>query len=225
MHHTSAQTHAFIHTLRERIASVPHIKHTALWVTPPFTSIFAVADAARGARVMVGAQNMHRADEGAFTGEISPLMLKACRAEFVMLGHAERCTLFGESNEALNRKALAAARHGLGVMLYEGEPVSIQQVGAGSVAADLDYVSVAFENIRRVLHELFGAASASMPILYGGSIDATNCARHACLPQAVGMGIGRAACCTVDGFVAVLTNVLAVWMTFHHESAEHAKLS
>ncbi len=242
MHQTPAQTREFIHALRERTASIPHIEQTSLWVTPPFTSIEAAADAARGSCITVGAQNMHWADEGAFTGEISPLMLKACGAQFVLLGHAERRTLFGETDEMLNKKVLAAAKHGLGIMLCVGEPAFIKQVnagdayveqqlkldlagiedprglmvlyeplwsvGVGGTAADPEYVRTAFENIRRVLHELFDTAGDGVPILYGGSVDATNCARYARLPESAGVGVGRAGW-QVDSFVAVLTNALA----------------
>lgn len=257
MHQMPSQTRAFIHALRQRTASVPHIEQASLWVIPPFTSIEAAVDAAHGSRIAIGAQNMHWADEGAYTGEISPLMLKACGAEFVMLGHAERRTLFGETDEALNKKVLAAARHSLGVMLCVGEPASVKEagagedyvaqqlklglrglkdladlqsdlhvlyeplwsVGAGGTAAEPEYVSGAFDAIRRVLGELFGAVGKGVPILYGGSVDATNCAQYARLPQTAGMGVGRAGW-TVDSFVAVLTNALASWMEVTHGGAE-----
>ncbi|BCX04206.1 MAG: triosephosphate isomerase [Candidatus Roseilinea sp.] len=242
MHQTPQQTREFLQMLRERVARVPKIERAGLWVIPPFTSIAVAAEAAHGSGIRIGAQNMHWADEGAFTGEISPLMLKACGAEFVMLGHAERRTLFGESDEMLNKKVLAAARHGLGVMLCVGEPSIIKAAGAGAeyvaqqlklalcglappgdlqvlyeplwsvgeggVAADPDYVSAAFGNIRRVLRELFGPAGERVPILYGGSVDATNCARYARLPNGSGMGVGRAGW-NVDRFVAVLAHALA----------------
>lgn len=242
MHQTPQQTRAFLQALRERVARVPKIERASLWVIPPFTSIAAAAEAAQGSGIRIGAQNMHWADEGAFTGEVSPLMLKACGAEFVMLGHAERRVMFGESDEMLNKKALAAARHGLGVMLCVGEPAFIKAAGAGEdyvaqqlklalrglpapdhlqvlyeplwsvgeggVAADPDYVGAAFDNIRRVLRNIFGLAGEHVPILYGGSVDATNCARYARLANGSGMGVGRAGW-NVDSFVAVLANALA----------------
>lgn len=242
MHQTPQQTREFVHALRERTTHVASVKRATLWVTPPFTSIAAAAEAAQGSGIRIGAQNMHWADEGAFTGEISPLMLKACGAQFVLLGHAERRTLFGETDEALNKKVLAAARHGLGVMLCVGEPIAIKaagsgeeyvaqqlklalrglqaprdlqvlyeplwSVGEGGVAADPDYVGAAFDNIRRVLRGLFGMAGERVPILYGGSVDATNCARYVRLPNAGGMGVGRAGL-NVESFVAVLANALA----------------
>ncbi|MFC1464868.1 MAG: triose-phosphate isomerase family protein [Candidatus Brachytrichaceae bacterium NZ_4S206] len=242
MHQTPQQTRDFVHALRERMVGMPRIERTILWMTPPFTSIAAAVEAAQGSGIRIGAQNMHWADEGAFTGEISPLMLKACGAQFVLLGHAERRTLFGETDEALNKKVLAAARHGLGVMLCVGEPSAIKAAGAGEdyvaqqlklalrglaapdnlqilyeplwsvgeggVAADPVYVGEAFDNIRQVLCKLFGAGGERVPILYGGSVDATNCARYVRLPNGSGMGVGRAGW-NVDSFVAVLANALA----------------
>lgn len=242
MHQTPHQTRAFIHALRERLTAVPNAGQAALWIAPPYTSIEAAAEAAQGSRIMIGAQNMHWADEGAFTGEISPPMLKACGAEFVMLGHAERRTLFGETDYALNKKVLAAARHGLKIMLCVGEPSAVKEagagadyvaqqlkldlrgfeafdhllvlyepiwsVGAGGTPADPTYVSSAFDNIRCVLCHLCGAAGEGVPLLYGGSVDAANCAQYARLAQAAGMGVGRAGW-NVESFIAVLTNALA----------------
>jgi triosephosphate isomerase len=246
MHQTPQQTRDYVREVRARTASVPHVEEASLWIAPPFTSIEAAAREAQGSRITIGAQNMHWADEGAFTGEISPAMLKACGAEFVMLGHAERRTLFGETDETLNRKVLAAARHDLDIMLCVGEPVSVKQisagkayierqlrldlsglpsaaglknkltvlyeplwsVGSGGTAADPEYVSAAFDNIRRVLCDMFGAAGQSAPIVYGGSVDTANCDRYAVLPQVAGIGVGRAGW-QVDSFVAVLTNALA----------------
>jgi len=131
MHQTPAQTAAFVWALRERLLQLPYRDELILWVAPPYTSIQAAAEAAHGAPIWVGAQNMHWADEGAFTGEISPHMLKACGAQFVMLGHVERRTLFGETDELVHQKVLAAARHNLKVMLCVGEPRMVKEAGAG----------------------------------------------------------------------------------------------
>lgn len=248
MHQTPQQTRDYMRAVRAGMQDVPGIERASLWVIPPFTSIEAAAQEAQGARIAIGAQNMHWADEGAYTGEISPAMVKACGASFVMLGHAERRMLFGETDEALNRKVLAAVEHGLGVMLCVGEPAHVKQasagdayveqqlkldlaglrdprglivlyeplwsVGVGGAAADPGYVSAAFDNIRRVLVALFGKAGQNVPILYGGSVDATNCAGYARLPSCAGMGVGRAGLDPAN-FIAVLTNALAAWRQSH----------
>ena len=91
-------------------------------------------------------------------------------------------------------------------ILYE----PLWSVGAGGTAADPAYVSSAFDNIRRNLVELFGDAGQHVPILYGGSVDATNCANYACLPECGGMGVGRAGL-HIDSFIDVLASALSVW--------------
>jgi len=245
MHQTPAQTAAFVHVLRERLLQLPHKDDLTLWVAPSYTSIQAAAEAARGAPIWIGAQNMHWADEGAFTGEISPRMLKACGAQFVMLGHVERRTLFGETDELIHQKVLAAARHDLKVMLCVGEPWTVKEagagdeyvaqqlklalrgfsrcemllilyepiwsVGAGGIPADPADVSRAMDNIRGVLRQLYGPSSEAVPLLYGGSVDEANCAHYARLPQAAGMGVGRAGL-SLERFWVVLTNALAARM-------------
>src|ERR1700674_2286619 len=77
-------------------------------VAPPFTAIHAVADALRNANVGVSAQSLYWEREGAFTGEVSAGMIKEAGAEFVIIGHSERRTLFGETDATVNRKLVAA---------------------------------------------------------------------------------------------------------------------
>lgn len=105
------------------LAASPVIADTRAqpFVIPPFTSIFDVADLLRGTRVRVGAQNMHWADAGAWTGEISPLMLKDVGATLVELGHSERRTYFGETDETVALKTGAALRHGLTPLVCIGD--------------------------------------------------------------------------------------------------------
>ena len=82
-----------------------------LIVCPPFVALGAVRDAVAGSGVAVGAQNMHAADSGAFTGEIAPPMLVGL-CDYVIIGHSERRQFFGETDDAVGRKAAAAWRHG-----------------------------------------------------------------------------------------------------------------
>ena len=77
-------------------------------VAPPFTALHAVAEAARNTNIGVSAQDVYWEREGAFTGEISPVMIKEAGAEYVIVGHSERRRLFGESDQIVNRKAMAA---------------------------------------------------------------------------------------------------------------------
>ena len=74
---------------------------------PPFTALYAVAGALRGTAIGIAAQNMHAENEGAFTGEVSPLMLMDAGCTHVILGHSERRQLFGETDEGVARKTEA----------------------------------------------------------------------------------------------------------------------
>lgn len=114
-------------TLEEACALATAIKAEAdgvpgveVAVAPPFISLAAVADALRGSRVAVGAQNMYHEEKGAFTGEISPLMLQGlCR--YVILGHSERRTLFREQDADIAKKVDSALAHGFAPILCVGE--------------------------------------------------------------------------------------------------------
>lgn len=92
-----------------------------LFVIPPFTAVAEVAEILAGTPIKVGAQNMHWADSGAWTGEVSPLMVKDSGATLVELGHSERRTHFGETDETVALKVRAALRHGLIALVCVGE--------------------------------------------------------------------------------------------------------
>ena len=91
------------------------------FVIPPFTAVREVKAMLAKTDVKVGAQNMHWASAGAWTGEISPLMLTDCGLDIVELGHSERRTYFGETNEFVGLKTEAAVRHGLIPLICIGE--------------------------------------------------------------------------------------------------------
>ena len=97
-------------------------------VCPPFVSLAAVAEVTRGSSIGLGAQNMHHEDNGAFTGEVSPLML-ADLCQFVILGHSERRQLFSETDELINRKVKAAIGIGLRPILCVGERLADREEG------------------------------------------------------------------------------------------------
>ena len=120
MNHTPAESEAFY---RQLAASVQIPPNTHLFVIPPFTSLSAVKDAAGQPphEIWVGAQNVHWAPKGAYTGEISVSMLLALDVDLVLLGHAERRRDFHETDVELNRKVLAALGVGLRVLLAVGE--------------------------------------------------------------------------------------------------------
>ena len=114
-------------------------------VCPPFVSLTAVREILKGSSVKLGAQNMHFEDKGAFTGEISPLMLTGL-CEYVILGHSERRQYFGETNKIINKKVRAALKAGLKPILCVGE--SLAQYEAGKTEAVVtDHVSGSLKEI------------------------------------------------------------------------------
>ncbi len=93
-------------------------------LAPPFTSLLAVAEAVRGSGIGLAGQNMHPEVEGAFTGEVSPVMLKDAGCSHVILGHSERRQMFGETDEGVAKKALAALAYGLTPIVCVGETLT-----------------------------------------------------------------------------------------------------
>lgn len=99
------------------------------FVIPPFTLVREVKQALSATRVKVGAQNMHWDDAGAWTGEISPLMLTDCNLDMVEIGHSERREHFGETDETVGLKVQAAVRHGLTPLICIGETLVEREAG------------------------------------------------------------------------------------------------
>jgi L-erythrulose 1-phosphate isomerase len=99
------------------------------FVVPPFTAVREVKAMLQDTSVKVGAQNMHWADEGAWTGEVSPLMLRDCNLDLVELGHSERREFFGETDETVGLKTEAAVRHGLVPLICIGETLEDRESG------------------------------------------------------------------------------------------------
>jgi triosephosphate isomerase len=98
-------------------------------ICAPYTTLRTVAERTAGTPVIVGAQNMHEQDAGAFTGEVSAPMLREIGVEAVVLGHSERRELFGETDAALQRKVPAALRGGLVPILCVGETDDEREAG------------------------------------------------------------------------------------------------
>ena len=99
------------------------------FVIPSFTAVREVKRALAATRVKVGAQNMHWADAGAWTGEVSPLQLRDCGLDLVELGHSERREHFGETDETVGLKTEAAVRHGFVPLICVGETLAEREAG------------------------------------------------------------------------------------------------
>lgn len=127
MNKTLAEAIAFAAALKAADgAREPRIQR---FVIPPFTAVREVKAALAETSVKVGAQNMHWADYGAWTGEISPVMLRDCNLDLVELGHSERRAHFGETDETVGLKTEAAIRHGLVPLICIGETLAEREAG------------------------------------------------------------------------------------------------
>jgi triosephosphate isomerase (TIM) len=117
MHLSRAEARELASRLKEQLSDVTH----RVMVAPPFTAVESVAQVLQGSNLIVGAQNMAAALNGAHTGEVSPLMLKDVGATVVILGHSERRHSYGETDHLINEKVLLAFDQGLEVILCVGE--------------------------------------------------------------------------------------------------------
>ena len=160
MNKTAAETKELCEALKAKFASFCPCK-AEVAVCPPFTSIATAVEALKGSNIKVGAQNIHWADNGAFTGEISGAMLKEMGIEYVIIGHSERRQYFGETDETVNKRIAAALKYDLkpivciGETLEEREGNKTEEVLAKQIkdgfaniaAADMAEVTIAYEPV------------------------------------------------------------------------------
>ena len=118
MFKTVQETVVFVKELGGLVKDVADVE---IVVAPPFTSVHSAAVAARNTNIGVAAQDLYWEREGAFTGEVSASMIKEAGAEYVIVGHSERRRLFGDTDRAVNRKAIAAIGAGLTPIVCVGE--------------------------------------------------------------------------------------------------------
>jgi triosephosphate isomerase len=126
MNQNAREAKALVNELKPLVAGIDACD---IVVCPPFTSISAAVEAAAGSNIKVGAQNVHWAESGAFTGEISASMLKELGVEYVILGHSERRQYFGETDCTVNQRLKAALAAGLKPIVCVGELLEERESG------------------------------------------------------------------------------------------------
>lgn len=125
MNKTAAEGAALVEELKTLVKDA----NCDVVVCVPFTDIPAVSAAAKGSNIHVGAQNVHFAEKGAYTGEISADMLKEFGVEYVIIGHSERRQYFGETDETVNKRMHAALAAGLTPIVCIGESLEERETG------------------------------------------------------------------------------------------------
>ena len=155
MHKTIAEAVALVQELR---AALEGVAGCDVAVCPPFPTLSAVREALDGSDIGLGAQNVYWEEKGAFTGEVSPRMLEGL-CDYVIVGHSERRTIFGDTDEMVNKKLHAALAHGLKPILCVGENLEQNQAGeteefvGGQVRAALAGISAEQARIITVAYE------------------------------------------------------------------------
>jgi len=119
MNKTPDETSRFIQDLKAQL--IPAKPEAEVVVCPPFTSLALSSDALEGTFLSTGAQNLHWEESGAYTGEISAEMLRSIGCKYAIVGHSERRTLFGETDEMVQKKLTSVLAHGLKPILCVGE--------------------------------------------------------------------------------------------------------
>jgi len=155
MHKTIGEALTLVQSLKD---GLPHAEAVEVVIAPPFTALPAVGPALRGTSIQLAAQNLHWADQGAYTGEISPGMLRELGCRYVLIGHSERRHWFKETDSVINQKMQASLRAGLQPVFCIGE--TLEEREAGRVEAVLS------RQIREGLQGFSAEQAASGVIAY-----------------------------------------------------------
>jgi len=173
MHKTIAEAVVLVQELR---AALEGIVGCDVAVCPPSPALAAAREALAGSTIGLGAQNMHWQAQGAFTGEVSPRMLQGL-CDYVIIGHSERRTLFGETDEMVNKKLHAALAHGLEPILCVGENLQQNRAGetekfvGGQIRAALTGITAEQARGITVAYEPIWAIGTGVPATGEGAND------------------------------------------------------
>src|SRR3990167_10009638 len=126
MNKTVSETQGFLRALKK---ALPHPLKSTVGVAPSFTSLQAAIQLTTGTPIKIVAQNVHWKRDGAYTGEISPTMLKEIGCKMVIIGHSERREYFGETNQTVNKKIKSAIEHGIDIIFCVGEKLEERESG------------------------------------------------------------------------------------------------
>ena len=188
MHNTLAETEALVTAL----AKAGNKNKAEIILAPSYTALALAAKLAKGTELQIAAQDVHWEDKGAFTSAVSPVQAKDAGATLTLIGHSERRSVFGDTDEILNKKVAAAMRHGLKVIFCVGETLQEREAGktlavieaqlknglAGFTAEQLKGIIIAYEPVWAIgtgktatpdqAQEVHAAIRAYLAKTYGG---------------------------------------------------------
>ncbi|AKG24461.1 triose-phosphate isomerase [Calothrix sp. 336/3] len=216
MFKTQAESQDFLTGFLPTLEETPPEREVVLCV--PYTDLSILSKSLHGSLVQLGAQNVHWAESGAYTGEISGLMLEEIGVRYVIIGHSERRQFFGETDETVNLRLKAAQKYGLTPILCVGETkqqrdaqetesLIIGQLKQGLVDVDQTNLVIAYEPIWAIgtgdtceakeANRVIGVIRSQLtnpdvPIQYGGSVKPNNIDEIMAQPEIDGALVGGA---------------------------------